>query len=120
MPAVITEWNNLDISMCNSSSQNFEDLKLLIKTKLGLINLEEHKVSHDFKDCLNHICCYGQEIETTNHFHLYCVNYRCARKTFFEKINFTDFNIIQQNVLSITNDLLFDKKKLENGKSNAL
>ena len=46
--------------------------------------------------------------------------YRCARKTFFEKINFIDSNILQQSDLSITNDLIFGSEKLKNDKKNAL
>ena len=130
-PAVITEWNNLDISIRNSSSchifknlilkfirpepnrisstQNFEGLKLLTRMRLGLSHLADHKFRHNFQDCLNPICSCGQEIETTSHFLLHCLNYRCARKTFFEKINLIESNILQQSDLSITKDLLFGK-----------
>ena len=141
-PAVITEWNNLDISIRNSSSchifknlilkfirpepnrisstQNFEGLKLLTRMRLGLSHLADHKFRHNFQDCLNPICSCGQEIETTSHFLLHCLNYRCARKTFFEKINLIDSNILQQSDLSITKDLLFCSEKLKDDKNNAL
>ena len=62
---------------------------------------------------LNPICSCGQEIETTSHFLLHCLNYRCSRKTFFEKINLIDSNILQQSDLSITKDLLFGSEKLK-------
>ena len=75
---------------------------------------------HNFQDCLNPICSCGQEIETTSQFLLHCLNYRCARKTFFEKANLIDFNILQQNDLFITNDLLFGSEKLKDDKNNAL
>ena len=68
---------------------------------------------------LNPICSCGQEIETS-HFLLYRLNYRCARKTFFEKINLIDSNILQQSDLSITKDLLFGTEKLKDDKNNAL
>ena len=68
---------------------------------------------------LNPICSCGQEIETS-HFLLYRLNYRCARKTFFEKINLIDSNILQQSDLSITNDLFFGSEKLKDDKNNAL
>ena len=138
----MTKWNNLDISIhksipCHifknlilkfirpepnriSSTQNFEGLKLLTRMRLGLSHLADHKFRHNFQDCLNPICSCGQEIETTSHFLLHCLNYRCARKTFFEKINLIDSNILQQSDLSITKDLLFDSEKLEDDKSNAL
>ena len=141
-PEVIAKWNNRDISIGNSSSchisknlilkfirpepnrisstQNFEGLKLLTRMRLGLSHLADHKFRHNFQDCLNPICSCGQEIETTSHFLLHCLNYRCARKTFFEKINLIDSNILQQSDLSITNDLLFGSEKLKDDKNNAL
>ena len=89
-PAVITEWNNLDISIHNSSSchifknlilkfirpkpnwisstQNFGGLKLLTRMRLGLNHLANHKFRHNFQDCLNPICSCGQEIETISFF----------------------------------------------------
>ena len=116
LPAVTTEWNNLDISIRNSSlchifknlilkfirpelnrissTQNFESLKLLTRMRLSLIHLADHKFRHNFQDCLNLICSCSQEIETTSHFLLHCLNYRCARKLFFEKINLIDSNIL--------------------------
>ena len=87
-PAVINKWNNLDISIRNSSSchifknsilkfirpepnrisstQNFEGSKLLIRMRLG--HLADHKFRHNFQDCLNSICSCGQEIKSTSHF----------------------------------------------------
>ena len=59
-------------------------------------------------------------METTSHFLLHCLNYRCATKTFFQKINHIDSNILQQSDLSITNDLLFGSEKLKDDKNNAL
>ena len=88
--------------------------------RFGLSHLADHKFRHNFQDFLNPICSCGQEIETTSHFLLHCLNYRCARKTFFEKINLIDSNILQQSDLSITNDLLFGSEKLKDDKNNAL
>ena len=88
--------------------------------RFGLSHLANHKFRHNFQDCLNPICSCGQEIETTSHFLLHCLNYRCARKTFFEKIILNDSNILQQSDLSITNDLLFGCEKLKDYRNNAL
>ena len=103
-----------------SSTQSFEGLKLLTKMRLGLSHLADHKFRHTFQDRLNPICSCGQEIETASPFFLQRLNYRCARKTFFEKINLNDSNILQQSDLSITNDLLFGSEKLKDDKNNAL
>ena len=88
--------------------------------RLGLSHLADHKFRHNFQDCLNPICSCGQEIETTSHFLLHCLNYRCARKTFFEKISLIDFNILQQNDLSITKNLLLESEKLKDDQNNIL
>ena len=139
---VITEWNNLDISICNSSlchifknlilkflrpepnrissTQNFEGLKLLTRMRLSLSHLDDHKFRPNFQDCLNPICSCGQDTKTASHFLLLCLNYRCARKTILETINLIDPNILQQRELSITKDLLFGSEKLKDDKKNAL
>ena len=101
-------------------TQNFEGLQLLTKMRLGLSHLADHKFRHNFQDWLNPICSCGQEIETKSHFLLHCLNYHCARKTFFEKINLIDSNTLQQSDLSITNDLLFGSEKLKDDKINVL
>ena len=114
-PAVIPEWNNLGIRKsysCHifknlilkfirhkpkriSSTQNFEGLKLLTKMRLVLSHLADPKFKHNFQDCLNPIFSCGQVIETTSHFLFHCLNYRYARKTFFEIINLIDSNILK-------------------------
>ena len=74
--------------------------------RLGLSHLIEHKFRYNFQDCLNRICSCGQEIETTNHFLLHCLHYHYGGQTVFEKLNLIDSNILQQNDLSITKDLV--------------
>ena len=88
--------------------------------RLGLSYLSHHKFTHNFQHCLNPICSCGQEIKTTSRFLLHCLNYRCARKTFFEKINLIDSNVLQQSDLSVMKDLLFGSEKLNDDKNNAL
>ena len=85
-PAVVNEWSNLDVSICNSSlchlfkklilkfirpepnrisaTENFEGgLKFLTRMRLGLSHLADHRFRHNFQDCLNPIYSCGQEIE---------------------------------------------------------
>ena len=85
--------------------------------RLGQSHLAEYKFRHNFQDCLNPISSYGLEIETTSHFFLHCLNYRCRSQILFEKINLYT-NIFQQKDLSITKDFLFGSKKLEDDKNN--
>ena len=70
-----------------SATQNFEGLKLLTRMRLGLSHLADQKFRNNFQDYLNPTCSFDQVIEATSHFLLHCLNYRCARKTFFEKLN---------------------------------
>ena len=92
------ECNKTDVNIRNSASCNVfikfirtepnqvfnvdssEGLKFLTRTRLGLGHLADHKFRHNFQDYANPICRYGQEIETSTHFFLYCSNYHCARK----------------------------------------
>ena len=93
-PAVILEWNKLDVNIRNSASCNIlkrvtrpepnqvfiadssEAIKFLTRIRLGLSHLADHKFRHSFQDCVNPICSCGQEIETSTHFLFHCSNYQ--------------------------------------------
>ena len=111
-PAVILEWNKLDVNIRNSASCNVfkrvilkftrpepnqvfhvyssEGLKFLTRIRLGLSDLADHKFRHNFQDCVNPFCSCGQEIEISTHFLLHCSNYHSARQTLFEKVKKID------------------------------
>ena len=134
-PAVISEWNSLDINIRNSSSINvfkkellkfirpepnstynindIKGLKLLTRLRLGLSHLGDHKFRHNFQDCVSPMCYCGQDIETTTHFLLHCPNHHCARKTLFDKINQVSGTILRQSDSTITKILLFGDNKLD-------
>ena len=100
-PSTITECNKLDRDIRNSDSLNvfklsllkfvrpvansaFEinnpyGLKLLTRLRLGLSHLRYHKFWHNFHDCINPICVFGLEIETTTHFLLHWPLFQSAR-----------------------------------------
>ena len=104
-PAVISEWNNLDVNIRNSSSVNVfkkellkfirlvpnstynindsKELTLLTRLPLDLSHLGDHKFRHNFQDCVSPMCSCGLDIETTAHFLFHCPNHHCARKTLF-------------------------------------
>ena len=132
-PAVIMEWNKIDVNICNSASCNDlkrvilnfirpepsqvfnfdsrERLKFLIRIRLGLSHLADHKFRCKFQDCVSPICSYGQETQTSTYFLLHCSNYHCARQTFFRKMNKTNSAILKQNDQVITKLLLFGNEK---------
>ena len=100
-PAVIIEWNNLDISVRNSKSQstfekdilqfirlspsstyncfNNKGIKHITRLRLGLSHLCDHKFKHGFLDSLNPICSCGLDVETTCHYLLHCPNFTNER-----------------------------------------
>ena len=134
-PAVISEWNSLDVNIRNSSSINVfkkellkfirpepnstynindsKGLTLLTRLRLGLSHLGDHKFRHNFQDCVSPMCSCGQDIETTTHFLLHCPDHRCAKKTLFHKINQVSGNILRQSDSTITKILLFGDIKLD-------
>ena len=124
LPAVISEWNSLNIDIWNSSSLNVfknellkfirpepnptynindtKGLKLLTRLRLRLSRLVNRKFRHNFQDCASPMCYCGQDIETTNHFLLHCPNHHCARKTLFDKINQVSEIILRQSDSTVT------------------
>ena len=93
-PAVISEWNSLDVNIRKkellkfirpvpNSTYNINDSKgltLLTRLRLGLSHLRDHKFRYNFQDCVSPMCSCGQDIETSTHFLLHCPNHHCARK----------------------------------------
>ena len=134
-PAVISEWNSLNIDIRDSSSINVfkkellkfirpeanstynindtKGLKLLTRLRLGLSHLGDHKFRHNFQDCVSPMCYCDQDIETTTHFLLHCPNHHCARKTLFIKINEVNGTILRQSDSTIKQVLLLGDNKLD-------
>ena len=55
----------------------------------------------------------SQDIETTTHFLLFCLNHDYARKTLFPKINQVSGTILRESNSTITKVLLFGYTKLD-------
>ena len=107
-PSTVIEWNNLDKSIRSSESfalfkksilqfirptpkrtfncHNPIGIKLILRLRLGLSNLRDHKFQHNFLDCLNPICCCGKDIETTVHYLLNFPIFSDERSIFFNNI----------------------------------
>ena len=47
------------------------DLKLLTTMRLGLSHLNE-QINHNFENCINPLCTFSLQAETTYHFFLHC------------------------------------------------
>ena len=120
-PSSVIEWNNLDRSIRSSESfaifkesilqfirptpnrtfncHNPIGIKLITRLRLGLSHLRDHKFKHNFLDCLNPICCCGQDIETTVHYLPHCPFFSDERSIFFNNIQSINENVLKGVIL---------------------
>ena len=82
-------------------------IKLITRLRLGLSHLRDHKFKHNFLNCLNPICCCGQDIETTFHYLLRFPIFSDERSTFFDNIRSIDENVLSGNDPKNSDTLLF-------------
>ena len=102
-PSTIIEWSQLDPHL--RKSENFSVFKsnilkfirpspnyvynchnprgicLITRLRLGLSHLREYKFKHGFPDTLNPLCSCGNDVESTEHFLLYCPQFVNERRT---------------------------------------
>ena len=65
-------------------------IKLLVRLRLRLGHLNEHKLKHGFNGTINYICICGGDIELINHFLLHCPEYCEGRQILFDNIHSID------------------------------
>ena len=82
-------------------------IKLITRLRLGLSHLRDHKFKHNFLDCLNPICCCGQDIETSVHYLLHCPIFSDERSIFFNNIRSIDENVLSGSDPKISDTFLF-------------
>ena len=93
-PSALNDWFNLDLNIRNAESVSLfksrllpficpvqrsiynifdpKGLKFLTHLRLGFSHLNEHRLRHNFQDCLNPLCSCSLEIEDTSHYLLHC------------------------------------------------
>ena len=142
LPSSVIEWNNLDKSIRSSESlalfkknilqfirltpnrtfncHNPIGIKLITRLRLGLSHLRDHKFKHNFLDCLNPICCYGQDIETTVHYLLHCPIFSDERSIFFNNIRSIDENVLSGSDPKISDTLLFGISSFNDTKNTSV
>ena len=128
-PSSVKEWNKLDIDILKSDSlsifkkrilsfikplpnkvsdsHNPQDLKLLIRLRLGLSHLRYHKLKHNFLDTVNPLCSCGSDIETALHFLFYCPIFTQYRNTLLSEFSEINSELITRNDLALTEILFF-------------
>ena len=65
---------------------NPKGIRLLTRLGLGFSHLCKQKFKFSFQDCLNPLCFYGNEIETSTHYLLHCPTYKNKKITLLNKI----------------------------------
>ena len=108
-PYTIREWNKLGLQLRNEKSfKKFRNIllklgrptpdliygihhplgpKLLTALRLGLSHHNEHRFKHNFKNCINPLCTYDLEVESTKHFFLPCHYYSALRISFLNDLS---------------------------------
>ena len=129
------EWNKLDLNIRNSESltsfkskvlkfirpsensiflcNNPKEIQLLIRLKLGLSHLRDHKFKHNFLETLNPICNCGEDIETSCHYLLHCSLYTNERLALLNVIQGIDNSILELTDSHIVEVLLYGGKFLD-------
>ena len=94
------------IFLCN----NPKEIQLLIRLKLGLSHLRDHKFKHNFLETLNPICNCGEDIETSCHYLLHCSLYTNERLALLNVIQGIDNSILELTDSHIVEVLLYGRK----------
>ena len=140
-PWTITEWNSLDLKICNLSytafRKHFTDefrrapnsvfnihnpagIKLLTRLRLGLSRLNEHRFNHKFRNCTNPKCTCSSENKPTTHFFLHYHFYTAIRATLFDKLKETVNNLQELSDQTITEMLLYGSPNLKGNQDSQI
>ena len=95
-------------------------IKLITRLRLGLSHLRDHKFKHNFLDCLNPICCCGQDIETTVHYLLHCPIFSDERSIFFNNIRSINEYVLSGSDSRISETLLFGISSFNDTKNTSI
>ena len=82
--------------------------RLIFLTRLcvGLSHLREHKFKHSFLNTINPICVCGLDVQTLNHFFLYCPRFTNERQNLLLNIERIIPEVFRKTDTSITSILL--------------
>ena len=120
--STIIEWNKLDSNIrCSPSYKlsrkrtleftrpqsnsifnvpNSSGLTYLMRLRVGLINLREHKFCHNFRNSLKPICNCGNSIESTK-------NFKNERQSLLPNVRIVNPNLLSMNKDALTYLLLY-------------
>ena len=92
-------------------------LKLLTRLRLGFSHLNEHRIRHNFQDCINPLCSCSLDIEDTSHYLLHCHHFVQHHIDLMNSVN-----SVLENFIFLPNNikidvLLFGDSRLEESKN---
>ena len=95
-------------------------VKLRTKLRLQFSHLNEHKIRHNFKDCVSPMCDRGAETETTCHFFLRCQSFSNERQKFCDNVYRIDALIKNLNEESLIDVLLCGLYRFNDSKNKQI
>ena len=99
---------------------NPKGLKLLIRLRLGISHLRDHKFKRSFQDSLSPICNCGNDVETTTHYLLHSPLFSDERLILINNIRDIDNNILNLNNSRFSEVLLFGNSSFNNTKNTSI
>ena len=137
-PYCINEWNNLTVEIRNSKSVGaFKKLikcekkensvfsiydplgvKLFTRLRLQFSHLNGHKFRHGFGDTINVMCACRSEVETTEHFLLYCHLCPSQRLELFQNLEIVDSSFLNLKFKEKVSFLLYGSQSATSKSSN--
>ena len=97
---------------------NPQGLKFLIRLRLGLSHLNEHRFRHNFKDCINPLHSCSFEVENTLHFFMHCQHYATFRMDLINKVNQIDESFSYISDDNKVSPLLYGDSRFYDNKNN--
>ena len=95
-------------------------LKFLIRLRLGLSHLNEHKFKHNFQDCANPLCSCSLEIESHSHFFLHCHHFTNIHATLLDVLQSVDRNISSFSDNKLVDLLLYGSPNFNLNQNNKI
>ena len=134
-PSTIIEWNKLDPGLRKAESlslfktnilkfiqpspnsvyncHNPKGLRFIIRLRVGLSHLREHRFKHSFQDTINLLCSYDLDIESTEQFLLDCPQFVNERCSLLSTIGNIHDKFLENTDSVLTQMLLFGNTSLE-------
>ena len=141
-PYTILQWNKLDMQMRRSESflsfknfllkigqptakpayniHNSIGMKFLTRSRLGLSHFKEHKLKHNFQDCVNPLWSCSLKIESLSHFFLHCHHFTNIRASHLDYLQSVDLKIPSFSDNDFMDLLLYGSPNFNSNQNNKI